>query len=178
MVKNTTGGTGTKSLARKQQTRGDSRLQLVDNDFEKYAIVTKLLGNGMCEIHLNDNTRLIGHIRNKFRGKNKRHNLVSLLSVVLVGLRDYEKPFKNCDILTIYDDLQIEQLRQIPSVRLEYIMQLRLETVHSGFKDSNCMVEFTTEEDSEPLINTLKTASSSSAKHEEENMPEINIDDI
>jgi len=125
MVKNTTGGTGTKALARKLQSRGDSRLQLADNEFEHYAVVTKLLGNGMCEIHLNDNSRLIGHIRNNFRGKNKRHNLVSLLSFVLVGLRHFEKPFKNCDILTIYDDSQILLLSQIPSLRIDHLFLLR-----------------------------------------------------
>ena len=74
MVKNLTGGTKTKGVARKHQGKGDSRLRLPDDELEMVACVTKMLGNGMCEIYTNDNNRLIGHIRNKFRGRQKRHN--------------------------------------------------------------------------------------------------------
>lgn len=174
MVKNTTGGTGTKGLARKLQSRGDSRLQLSQNEFEQYAIVTKLLGNGMCEIYLNNNTRLIGHIRNKFRGRNKRHNLVSVLAIVLVGLRDYEKPAKNCDILTIYDDIQIDQLKQMPSIRVEHLMNLRLENIHTSAKD--CNVDFTIEEDDQTISNIL--TGKAIEEFDMKPMPDIDIDDI
>jgi initiation factor 1A len=127
MVKNTTGGTGAKSLGRKHQTSGtDRRLRLSENEFEKYACVTKILGNGMCEIHTFDNMKLMGHIRKKMKGKHKRNNLVSSLSIVLVGLRDFENPPKNCDIMVIYDDIQIEQIRQIPSINIENIVEMRI----------------------------------------------------
>lgn len=152
MVKNTTGGTGTKSLGRKYQSSGfDKRLRLSENEFEKYACVTKMLGNGMCEIHTSDNMKLMGHIRKKFKGKNKRNNLVSLLSIVLVGLRDYENPPKNCDIMIIYDDIQVDQIRSIPSINIENIYEMR--NTHSGIgggsaADNN--IEFTAEEEDEP----------------------------
>jgi initiation factor 1A len=116
MVKNTTGGTGTKGIARKHQSSGDNRLRLPECELEQFAIVTKMLGNGMCEIFTNDNTRLIGHIRNKFRGKQKRNNMLSVSSIVLIGLREWENPVKNCDILTIFDNNQVEQLRNIPGI--------------------------------------------------------------
>ena len=125
MVKNTTGGTGTKSLARKHQSGGNGGLRLPECDLEKYGCITKMLGNGMCEIHTNDNTRLIGHIRNKFRGKQKRHNLLTVYSLVLVGLREWENPIKNCDILTLYDDSQVEQIKQIPNIKIDNVMQIR-----------------------------------------------------
>ena len=111
MVRNTTGGTRTKGLARKHQVRGDSKLRLPDDELEQVACVTKMLGNGMCEIFTNKNERLIGHIRNKFRGRQKRHNMISTSAIVLVGLREWENPIKNCDILTIYDDSQVNQLK-------------------------------------------------------------------
>ena len=126
MVKNTTGGTGTKSLGRKHISSGvDKRLRLSENEYEKYACVTKILGNGMCEIYTYDNMKLLGHIRKKMKGKHKRNNLVSAFSIVLVGLRDFENPPKNCDIMVIYDDIQIEQLRQLPSINIEHIVELR-----------------------------------------------------
>jgi translation initiation factor IF-1 len=127
MVRNVTGGNGSKGLARKDQTKGSSsHIQLSSDPLELYACVTKTFGNGMVEIYTNDNTRLMGHIRNKFRGKNKRNNLITVNSLVLVGLRDYEKPPKNCDILTIYDDMQVEQMKQMPNIKIDHILKLKL----------------------------------------------------
>ena len=123
MVKNTTGGTGTKGLARKHQSASDNRLRLPECELELFAIVTKMLGNGMCEIYTNDNTRLIGHIRNKFRGKQKRNNMLSVNSIVMIGLREWENPIKNCDILTIYDTNQVEQLRNIPGILIADLLK-------------------------------------------------------
>lgn len=139
MVRNVTGGNGSKGLARKDQTKGSSsHIQLSSDPLELYACVTKTFGNGMVEIYTNDNTRLMGHIRNKFRGKNKRNNLITVNSVVLVGLRDYEKPPKNCDILTIYDDMQVEQMKQMPNIKIDHILKLKLGmSIGSGATNTN-----------------------------------------
>ena len=126
MVKNTTGGTGTKSLARKQQTKNNNKLVLSTNELEQYGCVTKMFGNGMCEVTLNDSTTRMGHIRGKFKNYQKRHNMLSAMSIVLVGLREWENPSKNCDILTIYYDLQIEQLKSIPRINIDIIIQKRM----------------------------------------------------
>jgi initiation factor 1A len=126
MVKNTTGGTGTKSLARKnEKSSASSRIILAEDELEHYGCVTKLFGNGMCEVTMNDDKKLIGHIRKKFRGKQKRHNLISLFSIVLIGMRDWESPAKNCDILTIYEEMQVEQLKCIPSININHLIHLR-----------------------------------------------------
>ena len=182
MVKNTTGGTGTKSLGRKYQSGGaDKRLRLPENEFEKYGCVTKLLGNGMCEIHTNDNIKLIGHIRKKMRGKQKRNNLVSALSIVLVGMRDYENPPKNCDIMTIYDDLQVEQIRQKPSINIESLVEMRVLSAFGGGGGSSAGgggdFEFSMEEDNEP--NTKVGFSSGGVEEFKlDTKEDINIDDI
>lgn len=125
MVKNTKGGKGAKSIARKTTSTDVGRLRLSTCDLEQFACVTKLFGNGMCEIYLNDNTRLMGHIRSKFRGRQKRSNIISSYSIVLVGLREWESTPKNCDILCIYDDNQLEQLSSIPNVNISHILQLK-----------------------------------------------------
>lgn len=149
MVKNTTGGTGAKSLARKHQV-GSSRSELIipSCDLEQIACVTKALGNGMLEIRTNNDVRLIGHIRNKFRGKQKRHNMIGVLSVVLIGLREWENPSKNCDILTIYDANQIEQLKNIPNIKMDHVIKLSLGNSTIGTsKVSSDDVVFTEDDD-------------------------------
>jgi initiation factor 1A len=146
MVKNTTGGTGTKGLARKHQTRSDNRLRLPECELELFAIITKMLGNGMCEIYTNDNIRLIGHIRNKFRGKQKRNNMLSVNSIVLIGLREWENPYKNCDILTMYESVQVEQLRNFPGIQITDLLKRQL-----GYTNAN---KNTTNEEDMDLIFT------------------------
>ena len=116
MVKNTNGGKGAKSLARKLSSNNEShRLRLSTNDFEKYAIVTKMLGNGMCYITTHDQLELICHIRGKFRGRSKRNHFVTNGSYVLIGIRDWENPYKNCDLLELYDNSDVSSLSYNPS---------------------------------------------------------------
>ena len=144
MVKNTTGGTGTKSLARKHQASNAAKLIVSHDPLEQYGFVSKMFGNGMCEITLNDNTKLVGHIRGKFSGSRKRHNLITVQSIVLVGLRDWENPIKNCDILVIYDDNQVEQLNSMPNVKIDKLMQLRIGGVSKQtITESNITFDYT-----------------------------------
>jgi initiation factor 1A len=153
MVKNTTGGTGAKSLARKHQSSGGrSELTLPSCELELVACVTKALGNGMLEVRTNDDVRLIAHIRNKFRGKQKRHNMIGVLSIVLIGLREWETPYKNCDILTIYDSNQVEQLKNIPSIKINHVVKLSLGTSYLGnSKSSSDDVIFTEDDDTDAV---------------------------
>jgi len=119
MVKNTNGGKGAKGLARKLSSSNDNhRLRLSASDDEKYAFVKQMLGNGMCSVVTNDNINLICHIRSKFRGRSKRNNFVTKNSIVLVGIRDWENPYKNCDLLELYDDNDLIQLKKLPSLDL------------------------------------------------------------
>lgn len=119
MVKNTNGGKGAKGLARKLSSSNDNhRLRVSDSHDEKYAFVKQMLGNGMCSVITNDNLSLICHIRSKFRGRSKRNNFVTKNSIVLVGIRDWENPSKNCDLLELYDDNDLIQLKKLPSINL------------------------------------------------------------
>jgi len=106
MVKNTTGGSKHKGMARKDVNSHSSRDYVPKDDAEHYALVTKLLGNGMChvQIFMHDNSILkdvVCHIRGKFRSKNKRHNLITNGSKLVIGLRTWESTLKNCDLLAI-----------------------------------------------------------------------------
>jgi initiation factor 1A len=126
MVKNLTGGTKTKGLARKHQNKSTSAsVRLPQCEEEQFAYVSKALGNGMCEVFINENQRLIAHIRNKFRGRQKRHNMISSQMIVLVGLRTWESTLKNCDILYVYDDNEINQLKNRPDIGFENVVKLQ-----------------------------------------------------
>lgn len=110
MVKNTTGGNRAKSQARKHNIKEDTTERVPTSEFERVAYVSKIYGNGMCQITTTDAGELLVllcHIRGKFK-KNKKHNFVSLNSNVLVGLRDYENPPKNCDLLEILPGSHID----------------------------------------------------------------------
>jgi hypothetical protein len=109
MVKNTHGGNKSKSMARKN-TQNDNdasseQLRHPAHDFEQIAFVTRALGNGMFYATNTLGNQLLVHIRNKFKGRSRRNNDVSLGKLVLIGLRDWEHPyFKNADLLFVYDD--------------------------------------------------------------------------
>uniref|UniRef100_A0A6C0DBT6 S1-like domain-containing protein n=1 Tax=viral metagenome TaxID=1070528 RepID=A0A6C0DBT6_9ZZZZ len=175
MVKNTTGGTGTKGLARKHQTRGDSRLRLPECELELFAIVTKMLGNGMCEIHTNDNIRLIGHIRNKFRGKQKRNNMLSVNNIVLIGLREWENPSKNCDILSIYESNQVDQLRNIPGIQISDLLKRQLGYTNSNATNNDDDLIFTDDVEENIIVVPKQRIP---VDFELEQTEEIDIDDI
>jgi hypothetical protein len=118
MVKNTTGGTKTKGLARKHQGGGGGgQLRIPQEDLEKVAYVSKMLGNGMCLVYINDKKDpLIAHIRKKFSGRHKRSNLISTGTCLLIGLRDWENPIKNCDVINVYEQHDLTTILNLPAI--------------------------------------------------------------
>lgn len=177
MVKNLHGGTGTKSLARKHQVKHKSdHIRLPECDEEQFAYVEKMLGNGMCEVFTNDNIRLIGHIRNKFRGRQKRHNTITKGMILLIGLRTWESTLKNCDILTIYDDNDIKQIKNKPDIKIENLIKMQLSSafVHTE-RDEEDTLDFTNQhEDEDEEIIEKEITSKFTIDVEEE----IDLDDI
>ena len=125
MVKNTTGGSKHKGQARQLVNAPVSnKIRFSEDDDECYAIVSKMLGNGMCHVNvLKDNDileNIICHIRGKFRSRNKKSNLVSVGGVILVGLRSWTSSIDACDLLSIYPDHHISSLN-LPSSLLNSI---------------------------------------------------------
>jgi translation initiation factor IF-1 len=109
MVRNISGGTGTKALARKLASNNSSReVPAPSNEYEKIAIVSKIHGAHCDVVLVEDNSTIICHIRNKFRGRNKRNNLIAVGSYVLVGLRDWASNDKHSDLLFVYDSPPFE----------------------------------------------------------------------
>jgi initiation factor 1A len=122
MVKNTTGGSKHKGFARKEfSSNYNNKLRLSDNEFEIYAHVTKMFGNGMCETLCQDMVKRTCIIRGKFRGKGKRTNFIVIGSIVLVGIRHWETDSNKCDLLEFYDPNEIDQLKNNPKVPSDFL---------------------------------------------------------
>jgi len=118
MVKNAIGGNKAKKQGRKHVALSASggsskKLRIATEEGELYAYVLKIYGNGMCQVLGINGKEYLCHIRNKFRGRSKRDNMVIAGSWVLVGLREWESEGakKSCDLLEIYNVHEIEQLK-------------------------------------------------------------------
>ena len=118
MVKNTTGGSKTKGQARKfaNAPKQSANIRLSQDEYEVYAQVTKMLGNGMCHVLCIDGKTRLCHIRGKFRGRGKRDNLIGNNTWLLIGLREWEsekdeKKMQNCDLLEVYSPIDVDRLK-------------------------------------------------------------------
>ena len=115
MVKNNAGGNKGKGLARKHvnAAANKSGLRVANDEAERYAVVSKMLGNGMCYVRLLGNGTsgdVLCIIRNKFKGRGKRDNILDSGSWVLVGLREWASKQDTCDLLEVYNDGERERL--------------------------------------------------------------------
>jgi hypothetical protein len=137
MVKNTVGGKKGKTYASKNVGGGGSssaKLRVSMNPSEVYVCVTKVLGSGMFEVVDNNNQVYKAILRGKMKGPNKRFNLVSLFSFLLVGLRDDLSKTVFCDILFVYESNDIRAISIIPNSNISNLVHLH----HShSFPDSN-----------------------------------------
>ena len=127
MVKNVNGGNRGKSVARKDvKLASKHSLRLPEDELECMGYVSKMLGNGQCTVQFNDGKTILGQIRNKMRGRNKRANIVNQGAIVMIGLHDWEAPnFKKCDILEVYDDHDVRQLAEIPQIDISSLIRLQ-----------------------------------------------------
>ena len=119
MVKNDAGGNKGKGLARKHvnaaKCGGSKQLRMAIDEAEQYGVVSKMLGNGMCYVRLlssgngNSGDKLC-IIRNKFKGRGKRDNILDSGSWVLVGMREWASKQDTCDLLEVYNDGERDRL--------------------------------------------------------------------
>jgi len=116
MVKNDAGGNKGKGLARKHVNAAkggaSKQLRVATDEAEKYAVVGKMLGNGMCYVRLLDGSTgdRLCIIRNKFKGRGKRDNILDTGSWVLVGLREWSSKQDTCDLLEVYNAAERDRL--------------------------------------------------------------------
>jgi translation initiation factor IF-1 len=180
MVKNTTGGKGSKCLARKNIQTGGGKLRTSSNEFEIYARVTKPLGDGRFNVTTISGRETHMWLPGKFR-KNKRNNLITIGCYVLIGLREFEKPdYRNSDLLELYSDVDVKKLASLPGIDARFFLETN--SLIGGRSSSTDIssedVIFTNQDDyfgmekysTQPLVSSLE-----SVNEEEE---EVNFDDI
>lgn len=121
MVRNRKGGSKHKKQSSKNTGKFASyniktRLKNPKESDEMYAIVISMYGQGNCQVMCNDKKKRLCVIRNKFRGRNKWSNNVSVGSYVLVGLRNWEVlsegKKEKCDLLEVYSSKQYDELKK------------------------------------------------------------------
>jgi initiation factor 1A len=191
MVKNTKGGSGHKSQARKYETsvkQMNLKTRYSESEFEYYAQVVANLGNGMCHVMCKDGKKRLCIIRGKFRGRGKRDNTICNGKWVLVGGRDFEssksgegKDLEKCDLLEVYSDLDKERLKTLGGFN-EFISRDYTFANVSGTDDSN--VEFVNNVGEDEYNNLMRELGGSASKQislesiSDEDEHEINVDDI
>lgn len=170
MVKNTSGGSGHKKFARKHSNGvNNNKLRVSEDEMEIYAIVTKMLGNGMFYCCCTDGEIRLGHIRGKFTGRGKRNNIIDGGKWVLIGLREWDKSSKGkmkiqqCDLLEVYSDTDKLRLKESVSQNWSILDSNDVSKIVSGeTATSHDDVVFTTEQDfeRERLLKEVESATS------------------
>lgn len=144
MVKNTKGGSRHKKLARKHVTdpsvKIKTRLANPKEPCEIYATVTKVFGQGNCEVLCCDGVIRLCVIRKIFKGRNKSRNYISIDTKVLVGLRDWETGCdgkrEKCDLLEVYDMNQYKDIKNDPKCEWSVIASsVERDMIKSGAQD-------------------------------------------
>lgn len=171
MVKNTKGGSNHKKFARKSLSlKGPQKTRLANENepCEMYAIVTKMFGQGVCEVKCNDGIRRQCIIRKKFSGRNKQSNIINISTKVLVGLRDWEviraDKMPKCDLLEVYNNNDIKFLKKDPRANWDNLVNDNEEEI-LGINEK---VEFDYDEEKDESDNI----------EEKEEETELDLDDI
>ena len=195
MVKNTQGGSGHKKFARKHTIGNKNNLRISENKGESYAIVTKMLGNGMFHCQCIDSVSRLGHIRGKFTGRGKRDNMVECGKWVLIGLREWDIPsektsilskgkLQQCDLLEVYMDTDKQRLKENVSENWHILESNDVTKKFTGDAVTDDNVVFGTERDFErdKLIQEMKsvTAEKITLKitNDDDVEEEVDFDDI
>jgi len=173
MVKNTVGGKKGKMMANKNGGRGGGGggggggLRMIEfPEMELMVCVTKVFGGGLFEVVDNNGVKYMAFLRGKMRGHNKRHNLVSLFSILLVGKRIDTDPTK-CDILFVYDASDIQFLALNPQLNISNLLFLHNNHFIDNTGNSN------TTDDDLFLFNTNNTNSNNNNNHTNSKMEEV-----
>lgn len=123
MVKNTVGGSKHKTFARKQQEAPApviSYVRRATQPGEYYASATKNHGGGRFGVLCSDGKERICIIRRKFKRQRSVNN-ISVGVYMLVGAREFATDDTLCDLLCVYNQNEVNLLKQDPSFKYEML---------------------------------------------------------
>tara|TARA_B100000795_G_scaffold98783_1_gene72547 strand:- start:2009 stop:2530 length:522 start_codon:yes stop_codon:yes gene_type:complete len=155
MVKNKSGGSGHKKMARKNvKDYGHMiKTRFPSNEDELISKVTKINGQGTCEVLCNDMVVRLCYIRKKFSGRNKRDNFIAIDNMVLVGKREWattnKKKLQKVDLLYVYNSSQLEQIKKSKGFCVDILPESE--------KPLDNVFDITEEEDEYETKTTIKT---------------------
>tara|TARA_Y100000389_G_scaffold49530_1_gene45261 strand:+ start:7292 stop:7969 length:678 start_codon:yes stop_codon:yes gene_type:complete len=117
MVKNVKGGKKGKKIARKSLKEDEElrkKIRYSENELEMYGRVTHTYGHGMANVLCGDKKERNLIIRKKFKGRNRRGNIVQIGKIVLCGIREWSSSSKKekVDLLYVYDKWQWGKLKK------------------------------------------------------------------
>ena len=186
MVKNTHGGNKHKSQARKfTVSKPNNKLRIAEEEGELYAVVTKMLGNGMFHAQCIDGIMRLGFIRGKFSGRKKRDNIVAPGVWVLVGEREWDindnkddnkAKIRKSDLLEVYTDADVSRLKDTVSENWSLLI---INADNSSSKKDESNIHFANENDEE--IEQFLSEMSSNVTRKivfDEDPDEIDVNDI
>ena len=186
MPRNQVGGSRHKKMAKKRSTgsgggKGKTRFA---KEGEQYAKVLKAYGNGVFDVKCNDGVLRSCVIRAKFKGRNKRDNIVKIDNIILVGLREWEvvseKKKPKVDLLCTYNEAQMEEIKSDKSFNRDLISgeedEKKDETVSFTYNASE--VNFNSETTNTTTQNVKISYQKTQTSPENETTAGINWDDI
>jgi hypothetical protein len=179
MVKNTIGGKKGKMISKKSDNTARTQLVLPsDPTYEFIGCVIRVFGGGMFLVQNSSGVEFKAFLRGKMKGSNKRHNLVSLFSLVLCGARIDTDPSK-CDILFVYDHNDLHSLSLIPSLNLRPLISM----INSGATASNIKNDSNTDDlisfnNSNNLPTTADVPTTNNKKKIEEDVTEEVVEEF
>jgi initiation factor 1A len=162
MVKNT-GGNKTKRGARKHTFAPiNKKTRVVEEDGETYATVVKMLGGSNCEVICADGVTRLCVIRNKFKGRSKRDNLISIGVWILVGIRSWEVRIgsrEKCDLLQVYSNEDKEFIKKNTDKKITTFL-LSVQDPGEFISEELDVVEFVDNSNSERYENIIENTKS------------------
>lgn len=117
--------------------RYTGKLRLAEEG-EMYACVDNMVGNGRASVIGSDGNPYHCVIRQKFKGRYRRDNMMVKGVWCLVGVRDWESRQKGvavCDLLHVYRDTDVAAIKKKETTKLGSLLATE-DTIKSGNADT------------------------------------------
>ena len=144
MVKNTKGGKGAKSKARKNLGERETKYsELIKTEDQEYAKILNVYGGGRCKVRLfAESAAQEKELLAVSCGRIKRYAKLKPEGLVLVSLRDFQEG--KCDILHAYNAKETQMLIDHGDIKSNFV-------VVSEEQDDDLDINFETEVDFKDL---------------------------
>ena len=121
-------------------------------------------------------------MRNKFRGRGKRDNVISVGTWLLIGLREFESvkegKKQTCDLLEVYKDSDKQKLQQ-HEVNTEWKLLKEIKNINENIKeiDDDESFEFS-DKNPNDIIDLINNKSTTMIKAVNDDEEDVDVDDI